>query len=485
MAKATGKAKIRHVETGVIYEVDARDILFETTGYEDRSMGPEYSHQAVVEHPKLGQLLWMIWEYPIGAENYRETLVEPHELVDDIGIVFDGEMQDLIDDRQAKIDEMIDWFHDHYEDPAQNTPFESREGGYQWVWGGPYDASEELSDHFDNESEFNIAKAVENIQASGMTEWARIPTFEDFADEATDIDDLERLILELPEPLPTPKFKIAEDSKIHMVYPHASVASGNTDLLKELRDAVIDLLKSLDGTNAHIDLLVSAQHYNAALTSDPVSATVLYARGIRFENAVTTMKREIEVGSIPALGISAAHHLQSVIDLHASYIATDPEGIELLQAASQYQRPPEAIQDIKKAIDSIQVSVSNLPDLFSDDVREHITNVAEETGRGQYPERSTQVAASTIGQLATSILKNVVYSGGCLLLGHAVVGSGLGSAATSAGSAAIDAMILFLESNATAFHAFVGALGANVAWAGPLGHVFDLIRHKKVGGDEN
>jgi hypothetical protein len=36
------------------------------------------------------------------------------------------------------------WFLQRYEDPGENCPYESAEGGYQYIWGGPYDAGEEL-----------------------------------------------------------------------------------------------------------------------------------------------------------------------------------------------------------------------------------------------------------------------------------------------------------------------------------------------------
>jgi hypothetical protein len=32
------------------------------------------------------------------------------------------------------------WFLAHYENPIESCPFESAEGGYQYIWGGPYDA---------------------------------------------------------------------------------------------------------------------------------------------------------------------------------------------------------------------------------------------------------------------------------------------------------------------------------------------------------
>lgn len=45
----------------------------------------------------------------------------------------------------SKIDIMRSWFHEHFSDPVENTPYESSEGGYIYIWGGPYDAYEELS----------------------------------------------------------------------------------------------------------------------------------------------------------------------------------------------------------------------------------------------------------------------------------------------------------------------------------------------------
>src|SRR5260370_41227342 len=40
------------------------------------------------------------------------------------------------------------WFRYRYEDPAHHTPYDSAEGGYIWVFGGPYDAREQLEEQF-------------------------------------------------------------------------------------------------------------------------------------------------------------------------------------------------------------------------------------------------------------------------------------------------------------------------------------------------
>lgn len=68
---------------------------------------------------------------------------------------------------------MKTWFFEHYEDPAERTPFESREGGYQWIYGGPYEVEQELFNHFSKQySEEEIKKAADEIQTeTGIYDW--------------------------------------------------------------------------------------------------------------------------------------------------------------------------------------------------------------------------------------------------------------------------------------------------------------------------
>ena len=53
----------------------------------------------------------------------------------------------------------------YYEDPAENCPYESKEGGYFYLHGGPYNAEEELSTEFsDRYSEEEIQEAAEELE---------------------------------------------------------------------------------------------------------------------------------------------------------------------------------------------------------------------------------------------------------------------------------------------------------------------------------
>ena len=128
-------------------------INFEVAGSEERNMGLEVTYSAVLHHPELGQLVWSLWEYPVGVENYSETDVGPHKLLENIDfkLEFDppGDHEgDVNEERQGRIDALVEWFHERYEDPAERLPYVSAEGGYQWIYGGPYDAREVLGDNF-------------------------------------------------------------------------------------------------------------------------------------------------------------------------------------------------------------------------------------------------------------------------------------------------------------------------------------------------
>ena len=58
----------------------------------------------------------------------------------------ESELRDA--DRDTQLETMRAWFEERYEDPVHSLPYEGREGGYQWIDGGPFDAEEELGGTF-------------------------------------------------------------------------------------------------------------------------------------------------------------------------------------------------------------------------------------------------------------------------------------------------------------------------------------------------
>ena len=78
--------------------------------------------------------------------------------------------------KRMQIAYLVHWFGGMFEDPANETPYESREGGYQYVWGGPYEAQDEIDREFGGlVSEDVIDSVVSEIERDGTVYWAPGP----------------------------------------------------------------------------------------------------------------------------------------------------------------------------------------------------------------------------------------------------------------------------------------------------------------------
>ena len=75
-------------------------------------------------------------------------------------------------DASAQAKMMRDWFLDNYEDPVHSLPYESREGGYIWVYGGPYDAGQVLRDTFEGLVSDRIIERIARDLFDECPEWA-------------------------------------------------------------------------------------------------------------------------------------------------------------------------------------------------------------------------------------------------------------------------------------------------------------------------
>jgi hypothetical protein len=78
----------------------------------------------------------------------------------------------LADSNYLSADEMVDWFFENFEDPANGVPYDSGEGGYQYVLDGPHNADDVLTDQFPEASREDIDEAVRVIENDGY-EWVR------------------------------------------------------------------------------------------------------------------------------------------------------------------------------------------------------------------------------------------------------------------------------------------------------------------------
>ena len=81
--------------------------------------------------------------------------------------------------REKQIAYMVHWFRGMFEDPQNEMPYATDKEShynYEYIWGGPYDANDELGDQFCGiVSDEVIKAAVEIVQNDGIHEWAPGP----------------------------------------------------------------------------------------------------------------------------------------------------------------------------------------------------------------------------------------------------------------------------------------------------------------------
>ena len=198
--RTLGTARIQHRETGEVYDLDPDDLEWEVAGSSEEPMGAEIEHRARLIHADLGELSWSLWEYPEGFENHQSYQLNGHLLLEnfDISLEHDRDDEEPISDDERyyteedyrgitreefaklagddQVEYMVAWFHRYYEDPVHGMPYQSREGGYQYIYGGPYDAESELSNEFGTAAKDEaLARAVDTIQEDGTVNWAPSP----------------------------------------------------------------------------------------------------------------------------------------------------------------------------------------------------------------------------------------------------------------------------------------------------------------------
>ena len=65
---------------------------------------------------------------------------------------------------------MLNWFRSKYEDPANNMPY--GDGEYTYIWGGPFDAREVLTERYEGKVSASLIESVILELEEDCTEWA-------------------------------------------------------------------------------------------------------------------------------------------------------------------------------------------------------------------------------------------------------------------------------------------------------------------------
>jgi hypothetical protein len=112
------------------------------------------------------------------------------------------------------------WFLDRYRDPVHDTPYDSREGGYQFIHGGPYDPADVLPDRFAGVVEDDaIQEVIEELLQQVGDEWA--PVQRSFADDYD--DDYGVIIEDSSQPLARLLDRLAQSKQVLTLQGNSSV----------------------------------------------------------------------------------------------------------------------------------------------------------------------------------------------------------------------------------------------------------------------
>ena len=77
--------------------------------------------------------------------------------------------------KELQVEAMRRWFCDRYEDPANETPYSSEEGGYIFVWGGPYDPNDVIQQQFGGLVEYEVMEVlIDDLYSEVGDMWAPI-----------------------------------------------------------------------------------------------------------------------------------------------------------------------------------------------------------------------------------------------------------------------------------------------------------------------
>jgi hypothetical protein len=74
--------------------------------------------------------------------------------------------------KETQKEVMRAWFYSQYQDPVHCCPYNSAEGGYQFIYGGPYDAQEELEAEFDGVANPEVIAELADELSDEGAEWS-------------------------------------------------------------------------------------------------------------------------------------------------------------------------------------------------------------------------------------------------------------------------------------------------------------------------
>jgi len=355
------------------------DMLEESYGSgNDRGMGSEALHTFTYTDDMGRTAEWTVSEYPLGVLNNVSFYSDDYKIVDNFHFecIHQPDEDDSYDeDKESAISEMTEWFYLNFQDPANRLPYYSREGGYQYLYGGPYDANEEISSNFSKYPDALIEEAVDRVQTGGLYDWDKTEEPEDYGDDEPPEGMSEAFpsgtTLNAPNQSAGLRWRY-KNGQILLDY-NTVLPDPITDALHAaLREAARDARKRCSTLSnkfpdlwsalcAYVDV-IDVEHYEVVEVSAYVTGLDLGSRFQIVREFANTADNEH-----PELGMSEVAALERIVQLHAPYIQSTPLGSQITELADRENRTPEQTRKLATQIVAATDALLDYPNLVDSD----------------------------------------------------------------------------------------------------------------------
>jgi hypothetical protein len=216
------------------------------------------------------------------------------------------------------------------------------------------------------------------------------------------------VVPEIPAQGYGPHFEIGDDGIITFAPPAALDRHGNNvarlkKLHPSLRTLSSDLVGALGkGNIPHWHLRDRAEAYCALIDQDleEIDFSLLYVEGVRLANSA---KATIGESELPSLAPPVREALDTLLQVHGTFIMATAEGLEAIAAEERYRRTPQ--EEIAHRVATVEFaqSLQNSPQVIDPKVASFVLGTAEEIGRGTNSERSDAVATGAVKNVSITV----------------------------------------------------------------------------------
>lgn len=91
-----------------------------------------------------------------------------------------GKVKKLTEDQQVEL--MRHWFDENY-DPPDELPYVTSEGGFQWIWGGPYDPRDAIQGEFETHASDDAIEGIVSALNDMHPYWSGKPEDSGYSDD--------------------------------------------------------------------------------------------------------------------------------------------------------------------------------------------------------------------------------------------------------------------------------------------------------------